>query len=137
MKFVWNDTYLVGVRVFDEQHKHFFELVNVCYDMVSTGNINREKIEAAVNDMVNYGLYHLSAEEDAFIKYGFPFTSLHVQVHDGYRQKIKELFERLRATSDEDLAALVTEVVDYASKWLSEHILAVDAQYSSFFKGKL
>jgi|WetSurMetagenome_2_1015567.scaffolds.fasta_scaffold637636_2 hemerythrin-like metal-binding protein len=137
MKFVWNDTYLVGVGVFDEQHKHFFDLVNVCYDMISAEDFSRDKLEAAVNDMANYALYHLSAEEDAFIKYSYPFTSLHVKAHDGYRQKIKELFARSRVANDENLVAITTEVVDFASNWLLEHILSIDAQYSGFFKGKL
>ena len=137
MKFVWNDTYLVGVGVFDEQHKHFFDLVNVCYDMMSSGDINREKLEAAVNDMANYALYHLSAEEEAFVKYSYPLTSLHVDAHNVYRQKIRELFEKSRVASEDNLVALTTEVVDFASNWLLGHILSVDIQYSGFFEGKL
>ena len=32
-KFIWKDEYGVGIQLIDEQHKHFFEIVNKILDL--------------------------------------------------------------------------------------------------------
>ncbi len=42
-KFVWTNEYSLGVGVIDDQHKHFFEIVNQIYDLLEKKNTNVKK----------------------------------------------------------------------------------------------
>ena len=135
MRFEWDESYDVGVEKFNEQHRHFFEISNVIYDLVEGGEVNREKLFPEILELVNYGSYHMSAEEDAFLKYNYPKTREHVEAHDLYRQKMQEYLEK-SMSENVDIVKLAKEVADFASDWLFEHIRMVDKQYSGFLKGK-
>jgi hemerythrin len=124
MKFKWSNNYSVGVKSFDEQHKHFFELSNKIYDLLDKKGVDKEKIIFSTTELANHAFYHLSSEEDAFIKHQYPETEAHIHVHNIYRQRIQEYLDK---TSTK-------EFVDYVTSWLSNHILFMDKKYRSFFE---
>jgi hemerythrin len=132
MRFIWDDKYSVGIEIFDEQHKHFFELTNAIYDLLEKQNLDRVKLEAAVNDMANYALYHLSSEEEAFKNYPYPDKDKHLQAHEDYRVKIRGLFNKSRIADSQQIMPLTKNVVDFASDWLMSHILLIDKGYSNY-----
>lgn len=135
MRFTWDESYDVGVEKFNEQHRHFFEISNSIYDLVEKGEVDREELMAPISELINYGLYHMSAEEGAFHKYSYPKTEEHIEAHNFYRQKTQEYLEKSMDLNI-NIVTLAKEIADFASDWLFEHIRLVDKQYSSFLEGK-
>ena len=63
--------------------------------------------------------------EKQFKELDFPEAKSHITAHNLFRKKIKE-FKKLNPEEAGNIA-------DFARDWLSDHILAVDHQYSQFF----
>jgi hemerythrin len=134
---VWKDEYSVGVRLFDEQHKHFFEITNEIYELLENGRASRETLLAVVDKMSSYIHYHLFSEDEIFHLYDYPDAKSHIKAHQGYSRKIKQYMNKLlKVKSKIDYQEMVKELLDFASQWLSWHILETDKKYSEFFKGK-
>ncbi|MGC9968893.1 MAG: bacteriohemerythrin [Minisyncoccia bacterium] len=135
MRFVWTPEYSVGVKEFDDQHKHFFALANKVYEMAMSGSVDKKGLGMAGDEFGNYSLYHLSTEEEYFKKYGYPDASPHIAAHDLYREKIQDYLTRLRR-EEPDLNQAARELSDFAADWLFRHILSMDRNYKAFFNGK-
>ena len=135
MKFVWNDSYSVGVKKFDEQHQQFFKISNEIYQLIEGEGVKRDVLFTHILELINYSSIHLSSEESAFHKYEYPEMEGHLKHHSEFRTKIQGFLE-LCMDGDSDIELLAGQIVDYASKWLAEHILNVDKKYSEFLQGK-
>jgi hemerythrin len=133
-RFVWDDSYSVNVKLIDEQHKHFFEIVNQSFDLLEIDPQNRAKIFAVIDELIAYGKFHLSTEERYFEQFNFIHSKEHIRSHNIFREKV-DLYllylKNLKITdSVEDLAAAVTT---FSKNWLSQHILISDKEYITLF----
>ena len=70
-RFIWNDSYSVGVKAFDEQHKKLFALVDDLHEAMVAGKA-RTITGQILNEMVEYTRQHFSAEEKMLQKYDYP-----------------------------------------------------------------
>lgn len=131
-KFIWTDEYGVGIQLIDEQHKHFFEIVNKIFGLADNESSAKEELSALLDELGNYALYHLGTEEEYFSSYKYPDAVLHIDSHNKYRDVIKEYQDRVRS-GKEDVKKIVEEVASYSGDWLSHHILEVDKKYTKFF----
>lgn len=130
-KFVWQDIYSLGIEEIDDQHKHFFELVNKIYDALLDGEKKDTNWVVIIGELCNYALYHFSTEETYVLKFQCEGIEHHIKLHDSFRQKTKEFMSRVSECTDfKDLAL---EVADYARDWLTNHILAIDKSYIECF----
>ena len=132
-KFVWTDEYNLNIHIIDEQHKHFFEIVNQIYDLIKDKTVTKTDIIKIVNDLINYGYYHLSTEEKYFNQYLYSDRMSHMKQHEMFRKQTADYVAHLEK-SDVDLVKLSLEIDNFAKNWLSHHILVNDRQYVSFFK---
>ena len=130
-KFVWTNKYSVGIQLIDEQHKHFFEIVNKILDFVDKELSTKEELFALLNEFENYAMYHLGTEEEYFDILKYPDAILHIDNHNKYREIIKKYINRAR--EETEIKKIAEEVASYSSSWLSGHILEVDKKYTKFF----
>lgn len=131
-KFIWTDEYGVGVQLIDEQHKHFFEIVNKIFDLADNESSTKEELSAFLDELGNYALYHLGTEEEYFNTLKYPDAALHIDSHNKYRDAIKEYQDRVMGEKA-DVKKIVEEVAAYSGDWLAHHILEVDKKYTKFF----
>ena len=133
-RFVWDDSYSVNIALIDEQHKHFFEIVNQSFDLLETDPKNKAGIFAIIDELVAYGKFHLSTEETYFEKFNFIHSKEHTISHNIFREKVDSYLlylKSLKITEDaDDLAGAVTT---FAKNWLSQHILISDKEYITLF----
>lgn len=85
-----------------------------------------------LNELIDYTAYHFSAEEAVFEKYDYPQKESHIQQHQGFVAKAKELYSGLQAGS----AVLTNEVLDFLQEWVVDHIMKTDSLYSEFLSDK-
>ena len=132
-KFVWTSEYSLGILTIDEQHKHFFEIVNKIYDLLESKNNNKDEILKIVTELVDYAYFHLSTEEKYFNQFAYSDISNHMKYHTFFREKSQEYLDRIR-TADTNLPELILEIDNFSKDWLSHHILVADKMYAPLFK---
>ena len=127
----WNDSYLIGIPMIDNQHKKFF----VILDNLETLNQKQEKSEmhSLINELQNYVIYHFQTEEDLMVKSQSPNIDLHVMEHELFRKKVEEFHHSYYNNN----AELLNEMISFMRKWLLIHISGTDAEYADSIKDTL
>ncbi|MDH4225758.1 MAG: bacteriohemerythrin [Deltaproteobacteria bacterium] len=128
--FEWNDSYSVGVKAFDEDHKIIMHLLNELLkghdskaDMQAQGEI--------LIELIKYTRYHFRHEEELMIQSEYPDYPAHREHHDLLFDKV------LKFTNDYlnramDFMAITTFLMEW---WLG-HIQEEDKQYKGWFNGR-
>lgn len=127
----WNDSYLLGIPMIDNQHKNFFLIL----DNQVTLNQKQEKSEmhSLINELQNYVIYHFKTEEDLMVKSQSPNIDLHVMEHELFRKKVEEFHHSYYNNNEE----LLNEMISFMRKWLIIHISGTDAEYADSIKNTL
>jgi len=106
------DSLKTGIPLIDKQHEEYADLVDRFFEMASKGNVEREELSWAVDQVVKYAVEHFDAEEQLMRSVDYPYYDEHRAKHNIFRAET------------DDYALFVTESVDIdvcaitASKWL-------------------
>ena len=123
----WDNSYSVGVKAIDEQHKKLFNLINDLFDAMKSGN-GRGVIQGIIKEMANYTVYHFGYEENLFNKFGYPETSAHIKEHQDFINTVSKFKKEFAEGS----VLLSMEVMNFLEKWLQRHIKGTDQHYTAF-----
>jgi hemerythrin len=121
----WDDGYVVGVTVIDDQHKHFIGLINTLYE--SLGSKNVKKIPELIKDLSDYAQHHFKTEEDYFDKVHYPDAEVHKAAHRELMAKVNEFSDRR-----DDPKALGFDLLYFLEKWLLIHFKGADKKFARF-----
>jgi hemerythrin len=127
----WDDSFSVGVREIDEQHKKLVQMINDFYGQLQAKK-PQEALQELLNAMAQYTVTHFSTEERFFRLYKYPDTEAHKLEHSGFVEKVKEVQARLK----EGKMVLSFEITTFIKQWLCNHILQSDKKYGPFFNSK-
>jgi hemerythrin len=128
----WQENFSVNVRVLDEQHKRFFEILGNLYD--SKGRINDTLfLGDRVWELSMYAGAHFDTEELMLSEYSFSGYEEHKKEHELFKEKIAGFRSDLEMGQT---TSLTLDMIDFLTGWLEHHILNVDQQYSLFLNGK-
>jgi len=128
----WKNEYSVGVKEIDKQHQKIIDFINEINEVV-TSQGSKDKYAGIIESMAGYANYHLSVEEEYFNKFDYPKKESHMDLHNQYRAKVKNFQEKIKAETDENVAKLAYEVIDFLEDWWIGHINNIDKQYTQFF----
>jgi len=131
-RFVWTTKYSVNVAEIDEQHKEFIKIVNSLLDLGESEFFTDEEALVKVGQLGSYALYHLSTEEDLFIKTKYKDAIPHIEAHNKFREQAMNFENQIRE-EDKDKKTVLKDAAHFAGSWLLNHILVVDKKYSEFF----
>ena len=127
----WKEQFSVNVRVLDEQHKRFFEILGNLHD--SKGRVNDTLfLGARVWELSMYAVAHFDTEELMLSEYSFSGYEEHRKEHELFKDKIADFRRDLELGQ----TSLTLEMIDFLTGWLEHHILDVDQRYSLFLNGK-
>jgi hemerythrin-like metal-binding protein len=135
MKYIWDDKYLLGIKEIDEQHQQYFRIVNRIDEMVETDKTDAEVILEEIGELANYAFYHFATEEKYLKEYDCLVATVHIQLHDAFRDKMKDFMDAARK-ADVDVRAVASEIACFAADWLADHVLKADRQYVPCFMSK-
>lgn len=130
-KIIWNDSFSVGIRKIDEQHKELVKMVNKLIEMKDV-KVDSETISDILTEMTKYAEYHFQTEEQYMIDYDYPDYSPHKEQHKEFKKKTVAFC--LDTVSHKE--TIPSEILSYLKNWLTNHILKSDMQYKSFFNDK-
>ncbi len=127
----WSDDYSVKVQSIDKQHQKLVELINSLHSAMKQGK-GKEAIEIVIRDLISYTKVHFAHEESLMEKYSYPGFLKHKAVHDELVKQVMEIEKNFR----EGKTIISQDILNFLKRWLVDHILAADKQYSSLLTGK-
>jgi len=123
MKLVqWHDSFDVGVKIVDLQHRELFSLINKL--IVQTESNQQKKIVGNVlDDLLEYAVCHFKTEEKLFKMH--PGYKNHQFLHQGFTEKISGFISAFKAGNTDFKPAIVGFLVD----WIKKHVLDTDKTF--------
>ena len=125
----WNDTYSVGFKLIDDQHKILLSLINDLYVAQSFGTL-QTAIIGVLEKLAAYTVYHFNSEKELFAQYNYPKTSEHLAEHDYFVDKVKGFQQELNRGG----ILLSLKTMDFLKDWTITHILGWDKEFGEFVK---
>ena len=125
----WNDTYSVGFKLIDDQHKILLSLINDLYVAQSFGTL-QTAIIGVLEKLAAYTVYHFNSEKELLAQYKYPKTSEHLAEHDYFVDKVKGFQQELNRGG----ILLSLKTMDFLKDWTITHILGWDKEFGEFVK---
>ncbi len=126
----WTDDLSVQIDSVDRQHKKLVTIINDLYDSMQVGKAN-DLMRKILADLAAYTVEHFSYEERLFRQHAYLGAASHQNSHGLLVGQLKELQEKVDRGSPVSITAF-----SFLKRWLTEHIMKEDRQYSEFLRGK-
>lgn len=116
----WEQSYSVGIRQVDNQHKKLFDLVNRLYDLEENINI-KEQIREILYAFREYTIVHFKDEEDYMKDINYPELENHKEIHKHIIDSLSQIMH-----TPANLSIIKTKMRIVATRVLVEHIMNED-----------
>ncbi|MFW6268553.1 MAG: bacteriohemerythrin [Bacillota bacterium] len=124
---IWKEKYKIGVPEVDAQHKELFQRLNAFIELIHSDQDMKEKkkeLFKTLEFMQEYVVVHFDSEEKVQQKYDFPEYEEHHQIHEEFKNEIKEFARDFsKNEEDEDLAMVFSGRL---LTWLIKHVTGDD-----------
>ena len=127
----WNNRFIIGVKQFDEHHKHLVGLLNQAHDNFTAG-ADSKSTDMILDELVNYATYHFATEERWMLENSYPNFYGHRAEHDEFTNRVAEMIKSNTNKDDN----LLLEVMTFLNDWITQHILKVDIEYGIYISAK-
>ena len=127
----WTDSFSVGVREMDNQHKKLVGMINRLIEEQHTLT-EPATIAELLTEMTDYAREHFRAEEFLMAEYGYENKDRQAESHETFIAKTVELMSATNVGPN----LLSKVLLEFLKSWLVSHILNEDMQYRSFFQSK-
>jgi len=127
----WNESYSVGVKTMDDQHKKLIGMINQLHDAMKEGKGSSE-IGSVLSGLSDYTKYHFTAEEKLLQENNYPMLLIQENRH---KEFITKLDEFQKDVSSKNLA-ISLKVRDFLRDWLINHISGEDKKYMKYLNDK-
>lgn len=123
----WNNSFLLGMKQFDEDHQHLVRLLNTTYDSF-IHNEPHTNLSMVIEELVNYAIYHFAEEEYLMKETCYPDLEMQSYQHDIFTKRVVAF----QANHQKGTAVLTLELLTFLKDWLSGHILSCDKEFGYF-----
>ncbi|MDR2069692.1 MAG: bacteriohemerythrin [Spirochaetaceae bacterium] len=125
----WDDRYLIGIPLIDDQHKELIRLTNALYESCLQGDeAARESFKIAIQGTVDYVKFHFSAEERVLQNVNYPEFAVHKKQHEEF---VKQILEEVKAF-EEGKKFVPNVFVRFLRDWILTHIAMADKKYAAY-----
>ena len=125
----WDDKYIIGNEVIDQDHRALFALINNFYDAFQESKRRRD-LSVILTALVKYAEQHFQREEAIMFASGYPVCEEHHEFHTKLYETIYQLNERLES----DPAPLDRQAIMFLKDWMSDHIILEDFKFGDFLR---
>lgn len=129
--FDWKDSYSVGVKEMDNQHKVLVDLINQLHTAMSAGK-GSTVTGPIISEMVRYTKFHFEAEEKLMTAHAYPGLASQKAEHLKFTQQALDYQKQVGSGA----TTLSISILNFLKDWLTNHIQGTDKKYAEFFKGK-
>lgn len=121
----WKESYAIGNKTIDDQHKILFELCDKIMDLQRDKYImdKYDKIMDVITQLVDYTTFHFHEEEAYMKEINYSGYEDQKTEHDKFVEKLLDVnLKEMDDNQDEYVEKLLIFVLD----WLSDHIIKKD-----------
>jgi hemerythrin len=129
-KFEWKESYGVGIRVLDYQHKKFLSMLAELERMLGDSDLDAEHFEDLLLDFIDYTHVHFVLEEELMEAYEFPERKEHYRMHSNFVEKIQDCKKDCLDMEKRDIVAIFT----FLKNWFYEHIVQDDKDLGQYLQ---
>jgi len=118
VRFLWNDSYVVGIPEIDEQHRLLFDMIESLAS-IAEGRSNGDGMNGAMGKLLALARSHLSYEETLSARSPVKGYDSVVREHAEFVRKVEGLSKYLEKAPVDALPA----TVEYLKDWVIDHTL--------------
>ena len=127
----WNDRYLIGIPMIDNQHKYLLQLLNTLYADYAS-NQDTEYLAALFDNLIAYASYHFALEERWMIGQQYPLLPEHKKEHATFSAQVKQM----QLEYGENGKDVSLQAITFLYHWLTDHIQGSDFNFGCFIRRK-
>jgi len=116
----WEESYAVGIKEIDDQHKKLFDLVNKLYDLEDNENI-KEDMREILYAFRDYTIVHFKDEEEYMRSIAYPELEQHKKKHERIVNSLSQII-----STPASLSIIKTKMRVVAKRILVDHIIEED-----------
>ncbi len=116
----WENSYNIGIKSIDIQHKQLFDLVNKLFDLKDNVNV-KEEIREILYAFSDYTIVHFKDEESYMASIGYPGLEEHKKIHQYIIESLSKIIH-----TPASLGIIKTKMRVVAKRILIEHIVEED-----------
>ncbi len=120
----WDDSWAVGIRELDAQHRHLISLINQLWESMRRGE-SQKVLADTFDSLVRYTSAHFASEEQLMERSCYSELAYHKQEHKMLAAAVVEFQSRFHAGE----IAMTEVVLTFLGGWLRNHILGTDRNY--------
>lgn len=128
----WTNELSVGIQSIDEQHKKLVNMINALNDAKLSGSSN-DLLGKIFSGLAAYTQKHFAYEENMFAEYGYSNSEEHKRQHSELIAQVIELKERFM---DNPEGTISDDLMLFLKRWLTNHIMRTDKEYTEFLLSK-
>lgn len=125
----WKESFSIGIRVIDDQHRRLIEIINELYDAQRIGT-SQFIMNGVINRLEEYTIYHFKLEEEMQSLNLYPYFNEHIEEHQEFIGKLAE-FKRDAIRNN---LLLSIKTIDYLKDWTINHILGSDRDFGEYLR---
>lgn len=133
MAIQWRESYAIGIKEIDDQHKQLFDAIDKLFNACAQGK-GKEEVGNTLKFLEDYTKVHFTDEQQLHIKHNYPERIMHRGVHDNFLKT----FDGLKRQFEQEGASVlfVSTVNKTVLDWLIKHIGSLDRDFAAFVKGQ-
>lgn len=119
--FVWNDRFLTGEPVVDNEHRELVRIINWVGQLQAEPE-RASEFERVLEQLIDYAAMHFAHEAQLMAETGCDprHTSLHLTIHRDFTQQIATMRQVSTGAADTEF------LLRFLTNWLAYHILGID-----------
>ena len=114
---IWNDNFVTGIDIIDEQHHWLIDLINRSAPVLALNySRNHLRAEALLDQLVNYAVFHFKTEDRLMQDYGIDAKhhEAHVESHSRFASEMGRM--RSAYTSGDEISG--GKLLSFLANWL-------------------
>lgn len=121
----WNDYFVTGIDIVDEQHRQLVKLVNESAPVLALSyKRNPDKAGELLDALTNYAVYHFKTEGELMRQAGI--DPRHCEHHQGIHGDFAASITSMRVLYEQGESVTGGELLGFLANWLVFHILGED-----------
>jgi hemerythrin len=127
----WKDTYNIGVKEIDNQHRGLFDLISKLFNS-RLYEPDGKYFVLTLNKFVEYAQVHFSTEERYMQEAHYPKFSEHQNEHGLFLAQVS----KLALDVENKVPDIENKTLDFLKDWYVSHILGADRDLEKSFQAK-
>jgi hemerythrin len=128
----WSNSYSIGIKSIDDQHKWLLNFVNDLFSHV-TWDETEERLyfREVIQQAVQYGKNHFSIEEKCMLATKFSGYPEHKKAHDDFVLTVVNTVKDFETGRQRHI---LIKFGRFLKDWVLSHIAVMDTQYAMYFR---